>query len=92
MDEAALDFLLVTRSKDGISYFKRDGSELFHEQFPVEVQEVTDVTGAGDTVVAVTAFGLARGWDYSKLCLWCNFGGWLCCGAFWGHHDQYGET
>lgn len=80
--DADLDFLLITRSQDGISYFKHQDDELFHEQFPVQVQEVTDVTGAGDTVVAVAAYALAMGWDYQKLCQWCNYAAGYVVGHF----------
>jgi D-beta-D-heptose 7-phosphate kinase/D-beta-D-heptose 1-phosphate adenosyltransferase len=81
LEEADLEFLMITRSRDGISYFKNVNSELQHTQYPVQVQEVTDVTGAGDTVVAVVAFGLAMGWDHQKICEWCN----LAAGYVVGH-------
>ncbi|MBI5274709.1 MAG: HldE protein [Chlamydiales bacterium] len=49
--------LIITRSESGISLFNREGS--FH--FPVMAQkEVLDVTGAGDTVLAMLAFGLGN--------------------------------
>ncbi len=53
-----VDVLLVTRSEKGISLFYRDG---FHQNFPVVPKEVRDVTGAGDTVLAVLAASLASG-------------------------------
>lgn len=81
MEEADLEFLMITRSRDGISYFKKEAEALQHTQYPVQVQEVTDVTGAGDTVVAVVAYGLAMGWDHQKICQWCN----LAAGYVVGH-------
>lgn len=50
--------LMVTRSEKGISLFHRDGT---HEEFPVQVKEVKDVTGAGDTVLSVLAVAVANG-------------------------------
>jgi D-beta-D-heptose 7-phosphate kinase/D-beta-D-heptose 1-phosphate adenosyltransferase len=49
--------VLVTRSEDGMTLL--DGGRLHH--FPAEAEEVHDVSGAGDTVVATLAAGLAGG-------------------------------
>jgi D-beta-D-heptose 7-phosphate kinase/D-beta-D-heptose 1-phosphate adenosyltransferase len=51
--------LLVTRGAAGMSLFGPDGTEPVHVH--AEARDVYDVTGAGDTVVAVLAVGLARG-------------------------------
>ncbi len=53
-----LQFLLVTRSERGMSLVTREG-QAWH--FPAEAREVYDVTGAGDTVIATMAAGLAIG-------------------------------
>ncbi len=50
--------LLVTRSADGMTLFRRDRPS-FH--VAALAKEVFDVTGAGDTVVATLALGLAAG-------------------------------
>ncbi len=55
--DLAIDYLMITRSQDGISLFCKNGT---HENFPVRVKEVKDVTGAGDTVLATLAFCLAN--------------------------------
>lgn len=52
------DALLVTRGPDGMSLFEKSG-EATH--LPTVAREVFDVTGAGDTVVAVYALALASG-------------------------------
>ena len=51
--------LLVTRSEQGMSLFDSDGVQ----HFSAEVREVFDVSGAGDTVIAVMATLLAAGVD-----------------------------
>lgn len=52
------DVLMVTRSEAGISTFFPDGRR---EDFPVQqCKEVRDVTGAGDTVLAVLSAALAN--------------------------------
>jgi D-beta-D-heptose 7-phosphate kinase/D-beta-D-heptose 1-phosphate adenosyltransferase len=57
-DELALDALLITRSERGMTLLER-GQPPLH--LPTQAREVFDVTGAGDTVVAVLAAGLAAG-------------------------------
>lgn len=52
------EILMVTRSESGISLFFRRGERL---DFPVRVREVKDVTGAGDTVLAMMACAMANG-------------------------------
>lgn len=49
--------LMVTRSEAGISTFDRAG---IRQDFPVRVHEVKDVTGAGDTVLAMLAFAIGN--------------------------------
>lgn len=56
-DKLSLEALLVTRSEEGMSLF----SEAGHLHLPTHAQEVFDVTGAGDTVIALLAGGLAAG-------------------------------
>ncbi len=52
--------LLVTRGEHGMALFERGGAE---HHLPTEATEVFDVTGAGDTVVAVYTAALAAGAD-----------------------------
>ena len=80
--QTALDFLLITRSQDGISHFSLNGDSIQHINYPVDVQEVTDVTGAGDTVVAVTTMSLANKLDTATLCKLCNLAGGYVVGHF----------
>lgn len=56
-EEADVDNYFITRSEAGISLFQKDGQRF---DFPVRVREVKDVTGAGDTVLAVLTFALAN--------------------------------
>ena len=50
-----LDYLLVTRSEKGMSMFAKDGSQI---DSPATALEVYDVSGAGDTVIALMALVL----------------------------------
>lgn len=55
--------LLVTRSEKGMTLFRKD-KDAFH--LPAITKEVTDVTGAGDTVIATIAASLAAGCDLEQ--------------------------
>ena len=54
---ADVDALIITKSEQGMSYFDRMGNQ---QDFPVLVKEVVDVTGAGDTALAMITFGCAN--------------------------------
>ncbi len=57
-DTLGLEALVLTRSEEGMSLFFRDGHET---HLPTSAREVFDVSGAGDTVLAVVGAGLAAG-------------------------------
>lgn len=59
LQECAVSMLMITRSKEGISLFLE--KERF--DFPAFVHEVKDVTGAGDTVLAIIAATFANELD-----------------------------
>lgn len=50
--------VLLTRSEQGMSLFPVEGEEIL---LPTEAREVFDVSGAGDSVVAVFAYSVASG-------------------------------
>lgn len=56
--ECGVQALLVTRSERGMTLVPRDGDV---HSIPAQAREVYDVTGAGDTVIAVLAAALAVG-------------------------------
>ncbi len=57
--QAGIDAMLLTRSEQGMSLITADS----HHDFPAEVREVSDVTGAGDTVIATLAATLGAGFN-----------------------------
>lgn len=57
-----LEQLLVTRSEKGMSLCSRN--EAIH--IPTHSQEVFDVSGAGDTVVATLSLAIAKGFDIKE--------------------------
>ena len=64
-----LQAILVTRGERGMSLVER-GREALH--IPSEAREVFDVTGAGDTVIAVLAAGLGCGWTMASAARLAN--------------------
>lgn len=56
--DLALEALVLTRSEEGMSLFFGDGGEV---HLPTEAREVFDVSGAGDTVLALIGVGLGAG-------------------------------
>lgn len=55
LKELELEYLLVTRSEKGMSLFCQDGQQI---NSPAKAIEVYDVSGAGDTVIAIIALAL----------------------------------
>ena len=64
-----LDAILVTRSEAGMTLIERDGPA---QHLTASAQEVFDVTGAGDTVIAVMAGGLSAGLPMADAARYAN--------------------
>lgn len=58
--KTSIDNLLITLGKDGMVYIA-PGKDVVH--FEAKARDIFDVTGAGDTVIAVLAAGVAAGMD-----------------------------
>jgi len=71
-----LDHLLLTRSEEGMTLFSAEGS--FH--VPAQAREVFDVSGAGDTVVAVLGAMLALGESIQSAVQLANRAGGIVVG------------
>lgn len=63
--------VINTRSEKGISLFLSD--EQMHIHIPTSAQEVFDVSGAGDTVIAAMAAGVAGGLSVYDAAVMANF-------------------
>jgi rfaE bifunctional protein kinase chain/domain len=67
------DALLITRGKDGMALFE-PGKKTVH--IPVHgTDEIADVTGAGDTVIATFTLALAAGAGYHDAARLANYAG-----------------
>jgi len=81
------DAILLTRSGEGISLFDDAG----HVQVPAVAREVFDVTGAGDTVIAVLAVLLACGVGLREALPVVNRAGGIVVGKFGAAHASFEE-
>jgi D-beta-D-heptose 7-phosphate kinase/D-beta-D-heptose 1-phosphate adenosyltransferase len=72
--------VVLTLGPDGIAFCSRDGAERF--SMPTLAQEVFDVSGAGDTVVAALALGLASGADHQTALSLANRAASVVVGKF----------
>ena len=67
--ELDLSAVLLTRSEKGMTLFQNNG-ERFH--VPALAQEVYDVSGAGDTVIAILGVMIANGDPLQEAVQWAN--------------------
>jgi D-beta-D-heptose 7-phosphate kinase/D-beta-D-heptose 1-phosphate adenosyltransferase len=72
MAQLECEALAITRAQDGVSLFLKEKQRI---DFPAQVREVKDVTGAGDTVLAVMGGALASGYTYEKATHLANLAG-----------------
>ena len=61
--------LLITRSEKGMSLVQPNGQK---KDIPTRAKEVFDITGAGDTVIAVLALALANQWPLEEAAYLAN--------------------
>jgi len=66
----SLDALLITRGKDGVTLIDKTADEVMN--LPAKTHEVFDVTGAGDTVIAVFSAAVASGYEYRDAVYFAN--------------------
>ena len=72
-----LEALLVTRGEHGMTLFRRGAAPA---TFAAQAREVFDVTGAGDTVIALLAAGVAAGLDAGEAAALANLGAGIVVG------------
>ncbi|RMD64083.1 MAG: D-glycero-beta-D-manno-heptose-7-phosphate kinase [Alphaproteobacteria bacterium] len=75
LEAAGARAIVATRSERGLSLVRREDAaadSFAVDHFPAEAREVFDVSGAGDTVAAVLAAGLAAGLDLPRAARLAN--------------------
>ncbi|AHG60304.1 D-glycero-beta-D-manno-heptose-7-phosphate kinase [Buchnera aphidicola] len=71
LSELKLSALLITRSHHGMTLFQNKKKPI---HFPAISKTACDVTGAGDTVIAIIAASLAKGYSLEEACFYANIG------------------
>ncbi|MFY0593414.1 bifunctional heptose 7-phosphate kinase/heptose 1-phosphate adenyltransferase [Roseivirga sp.] len=67
--------VMVTLSEHGV--FIKDNGDT--HLIPAHIRQISDVSGAGDTVISIVACGLAAGLDARRTAALANLGGGLVC-------------
>ncbi len=77
----ALDALLVTRSEEGMTLYRR-GAGRSRLHVPAQAREVYDVSGAGDTVIATLGVAIAGGYSLEQAVHIANRAAGIVVGKF----------
>ncbi len=77
LERLRCEAVLITRGKDGMALFDQGGAMT---TIPTVARRVYDVTGAGDTVIATLALGLAAGLSTSDAALLANIAAGIVVG------------
>jgi D-beta-D-heptose 7-phosphate kinase / D-beta-D-heptose 1-phosphate adenosyltransferase len=88
IEQCDLQAMLITRSEKGMSLV-RDKNTVMH--LPAQVRDVFDVTGAGDTVIAVLAAMLAQGNDLESAARAANVAAGIVVGKLGAASVSYQE-
>lgn len=72
LDSLSLSGLLITRSEKGMALFAPDTEHSAPWMIPTMAQEVFDVSGAGDTVIAAFSAAVAAGADWKDAAMLAN--------------------
>lgn len=70
-------FSMITLSEHGMVLFDHEQQQYIHQ--PAHIRNISDVSGAGDTVVSVASLCLASGVEEKELLYLSNLAGGLVC-------------
>jgi rfaE bifunctional protein kinase chain/domain len=70
LKQTAAQYVVITRGKDGMAIFSAKSPII--KLIPTYVKEVYDVSGAGDTVIAVMTLALCSGANIEEACILGN--------------------
>lgn len=75
MGKLMLQNVLVTLSEKGVFYYSNQGQGVI----PAHYRKIADVSGAGDTVIAIAALGLANNLNIHQIASLSNLAGGIVC-------------
>ncbi len=81
MQNMQCKYIFTTLSEHGVlmSEQKTGGTEIVHQHIPAHVRHIADVSGAGDTVISLTALCLASDLSAYETAYLSNLAGGLVC-------------
>jgi bifunctional ADP-heptose synthase (sugar kinase/adenylyltransferase) len=71
--------LLLTLSANGVLICEKKESDFIFEHLPAHIRNISDVSGAGDTVISVASLCLVLGMDSKEIAAFANLAGGLVC-------------
>ena len=74
-DKLNIKNIMVTLSEHGVLLYNKETSA----HVPAEIRNISDVSGAGDTVISVSALAYASGLDNQEMLKLANLAGGLVC-------------
>jgi rfaE bifunctional protein kinase chain/domain len=75
IDKQNIDWLLVTLSELGVLICNKDK----YKRYPAKIRDISDVSGAGDTIIGITSVCLAAGMSPWLIAEIANIGGGQVC-------------
>ena len=69
-------YVLLTLGEKGVALFEKGKNEI---RIPTKARKVADVSGAGDTVIAVITYALAAGADIEEAAYIANYAAGIVC-------------
>jgi rfaE bifunctional protein kinase chain/domain len=76
LDKMNCKYALLTLGEEGIALFEKNKAE---RRLPTKAQKVSDVSGAGDTVISTLTIALTAGADIYDAAYLANFAGGIVC-------------
>ncbi len=78
-DKQQIKHALITLSEDGVYISSKEGSQRYIHSIPAHRRAITDVSGAGDTVISVASLCLAEGCKPYEIAALSNLAGGIVC-------------
>lgn len=78
-DKQQIRHALITLSEDGVYISSKEGSQRYIHSIPAHRRSITDVSGAGDTVISVASLCLASGCKPYEIAAISNLAGGIVC-------------
>lgn len=79
MEQQHFRMVMLTLSEDGVMLLYREQGEIFSTHMPTRVRKVADVSGAGDTMIAVATLALVTQVSPRQMVALANLAGGLVC-------------